>query len=183
MQSTDIHSALNVIEARHKRGDKSRFALVGLIPFFVTWTLIPTYLYLQPNILHNHLVPFVFLGGLINAYSVGQMITAHLAKLPFPYFNVLVVPLAFAVIDSFGPVLKQNIGVGWPSVLSDGEYQVAYLFMMLGMAIGVYGSFVVDVIVTICDYLDIWCLTIKYPWSEERQEFVGKPKREEKKSQ
>jgi len=30
----------------------------------------------------------------------------------------------------------------------------------------VYGSFVVDVIVTICDYLDIWCLTIKHPWVE-----------------
>jgi ethanolaminephosphotransferase len=25
----------------------------------------------------------------------------------------------------------------------------------------------VDVIVTICDYLDIWCLTIKHPWNEE----------------
>ena len=56
---------------------------------------------------------------------------------------------------------------------------------MLGMAIGVYGSFVVslsnprvqllltgnqvDVIVTICDYLDIWCLTIKHPWNEEEE--------------
>jgi len=38
---------------------------------------------------------------------------------------------------------------------------------MLGIAIGVYGSFVVDVIVTICDYLDIWCLTIKHPYVEE----------------
>lgn len=27
----------------------------------------------------------------------------------------------------------------------------------------------VDVIVTICDYLDIWCLTIKHPWSEEAE--------------
>lgn len=24
----------------------------------------------------------------------------------------------------------------------------------------------VDVIVTICDYLDIWCLTIKHPYNE-----------------
>jgi ethanolaminephosphotransferase len=27
----------------------------------------------------------------------------------------------------------------------------------------------VDVIVTICDYLDIWCLTIKHPWTEEKE--------------
>lgn len=24
-------------------------------------------------------------------------------------------------------------------------------------------------IVTICDYLDIWCLTIKHPWDEKAQ--------------
>ena len=24
-------------------------------------------------------------------------------------------------------------------------------------------------IVTICDYLDIWCLTIKHPWTEEKE--------------
>jgi ethanolaminephosphotransferase len=27
----------------------------------------------------------------------------------------------------------------------------------------------VDVIVTICDYLDIWCLTIKHPWKGEEE--------------
>jgi ethanolaminephosphotransferase len=185
--------SLNVIKARRARGDKSRGALLGLIPFFVTWTLIPAYLYLNPEILYNHLVPFVFFAGLVNAYSVGQMITAHLVKLDFPYHNVLVLPLAYGVFDSLGPFLQQHIGVGWPSALGGGTYQVAYLFCMLGAAIGVYGSFVVsshfcpssgrqqalvggvltriqiDVIVTICDYLDIWCLTIKHPWNEEEE--------------
>jgi len=151
----------------------------------VTWTLIPTYLYLNPEILHNHLVPFVFFAGLVNAYSVGQIITAHLVKLDFPYYNVLVLPIAYGVFDSLGPFLQQTIGLGWPSALGDGGYQVAYVFCMLGMAIGVYGSFIVsysevltsmlltqiqvDVIVTICDYLDIWCLTIKHPWNEEEE--------------
>lgn len=138
-----ISSAQNVVKVRRERGEKSRVALLGLIPFFVTWTLIPAYLYLQPVILNEHLVPFVFYAGLVNAYSVGQMITAHLVLLDFPYYNVLVLPLAFAVIDSLGPVLQRNIGLGWPSALGDGVYQVAYVFCMLGMAIGVYGSFVV----------------------------------------
>ncbi|ELR07146.1 hypothetical protein VC83_02392 [Pseudogymnoascus destructans] len=161
-----ISSAQNVVRIRRERGQRSRVALLGLIPFFVTWTLIPAYLYLQPVILNEHLVPFVFFAGLVNAYSVGQMITAHLVQLDFPYYNVLTVPLAYGVFDSLGPVLQEHIGVGWPSALGGGVYQVAYLFCMLGCGIGVYGSFVVDVIVTICDYLDIWCLTIKHPYNE-----------------
>lgn len=155
-------------------------------------------------------MPFVFFCGLINAYSVGQIITAHLVKLDFPYYNVLILPLAYGVFDSLGPFLQQKAGFGWPSALGDGGYQVAYMFMMLGTAIGVYGSFVVsiafnislsvsgllstgkylaqsplipilifpqvDVIVTICDYLDIYCLTIKHPWNEEEEAKKSKKK-------
>lgn len=162
-------SCRNVIKARRARGDRSRYALVGLVPFFATWALIVAYLLLQPNILHNHLVPFAMFCGIVNAYSVGQMITAHLVKLDFPYHNVLALPLAYGVVDSLGPWLQYEFGrswLGWPSALGDGVYQVAYMFLMLGMSIGIYGSFVVDVIVTICDYLDIWCLTIKHPYVE-----------------
>lgn len=166
-----VESARNVIRARRARGDRSRYALVGLLPFFATWALVVAYLFLQPNILHGHLVPFVLFAGIVNAYSVGKMITAHLVKLDFPYWNVMVIPLGLGVIDSLGPVIQRYApdglkNLGWPSALGDGVYQVAYMFCMLGMAVGVYGSFVVDVIVTICDYLDIWCLTIKYPYVE-----------------
>jgi ethanolaminephosphotransferase len=164
-----LESARNVIKARRARGDRSRYALVGLVPFFVCWTLIIAYLLLQPDILHNHLIPFCMFAGIVNAYSVGQMITAHLVGLEFPYANVLVFPLAWAVFDSLGPWLRSVTGVhafGWPSALGDGVYQVAFMFCMLGTAVGVYGSFVVDVIVTICDYLDIWCLQIKHPYVE-----------------
>ncbi|PHH69899.1 hypothetical protein CDD80_6382 [Ophiocordyceps camponoti-rufipedis] len=157
-----VESSLNVIRARRARGDRSRGALLGLVPFFAVWVLVSAYLLLQPNILQNHLVPFVLFAGTVNAYSVGQIITAHLVKMRFPYWNVLGLPLAFGVVDSLGPFLQRHIGIGWPSALGDGVYQVAYLFLMLGTAVGVYGSFVVDVIVTICDYLDIWCLTIKH---------------------
>ncbi|KAI1851910.1 hypothetical protein JX265_008284 [Neoarthrinium moseri] len=163
-----VESARNVIKARRARGDRSRGALLGLVPFFGTWVLIVAYLWLQPLIRTGHLIPFVVFAGLVNAYSVGQMITAHLVKLDFPYWNVLTVPLTWGVIDSLGPLLQSKLGwtFGWPSALGDDVYQVAFMFSMLGMAIGVYGSFVVDVIVTICDYLDIWCLTIKHPYVE-----------------
>lgn len=62
--------------ARRDRGETANKALLGLIPFFFSWSLITAYLALRPNILHNHLIPFVLYVGLINAYSVGQMITA-----------------------------------------------------------------------------------------------------------
>lgn len=167
-------SSLNVMSARRKRGEAPSEALIGLLPFFGSWTLILAYLLLQPNILENHLVPFVFYVGIVNAYSVGQMITAHLTKSPFPYQNILVLPLIWAIFDAMGPVLANHVGFGWPSALGEGVYQVAFLFTCLGLAVGVYGSFVVDVIVTICDYLDIWCLTIKHPYTAENEESQGK---------
>lgn len=173
-----VESARNVIKARRARGDRSRGALLGLVPFFGTWILVVAYLWLQPIIRTQHLIPFVMFAGIVNAYSVGQMITAHLVKLDFPYWNVLALPLGYGVFDSLGPFLQSKLGwtFGWPSALGDDVYQVAFMFSMLGMAIGVYGSFVVDVIVTICDYLDIWCLTIKHPHVEgqEKAEENGK---------
>jgi ethanolaminephosphotransferase len=144
-----LSSIRNVLDARRDRGDAPYDALLGLAPFFGCWTLIVSYLALNPEILH--------------AYSVGQMITAHLTKSEFPYQNVLALPLLFGIVDSLGPVLQARLGFGWPSALGDGVYQVAFMFSCLGLAIGIYGSFVVDVIVSICDYLDIYCLTIKHP--------------------
>jgi ethanolaminephosphotransferase len=143
---------------------------------------------LHPMILHEHLIPFVFYVGLINAYSVGQIITAHLTQSRFPFGNVLVLPLLWGVLDSTGPLLQQwfarfgaRLGldaaalrwVGWPSALGGDVYQVAFVFMCVGLGAGVYGSFVVDVIVSICDYLDIWCLTIKHPYVEAAAQESG----------
>jgi len=91
------------------------------------------------------------------------MILAHLTKSKFPYYNILTIPLGFGVLGSLGPLGMRYLGIGWPSAHGDGLYQVSYMFLCLGLAIGVYGSFVVDVIYTICDYLDIYCLKIKHP--------------------
>ncbi|KAK3048995.1 Phosphotransferase [Extremus antarcticus] len=171
-----IESARNVMKSRRDRGEQARVALIGLLPFAQSWILIVSYLMLQPTILHNHLIPFVFYVGLINAYSVGQIITAHLVILDFPYQNIISLPLVYGVADALGPVLQRNLGFGWPSALGDDTYQVAFMFTCLGFAVGVYGSFVVDVIVTICDYLDIHCLTIKWPATGESEVAVEKKK-------
>ena len=136
-------SALHVLSLRKSSASHTRThesPLLGLAPIFVEWTLVALYLYLQPVILNHHLVPFVFYVGLINAYSVGQIIVAHLTKNPnFPYQNVIAVPLGLAVLDSIG----MRLGL-WPGVLGDGTYQIAFMFACLGMGIGIYGSFVVS---------------------------------------
>ncbi|PWY66318.1 aminoalcoholphosphotransferase [Aspergillus eucalypticola CBS 122712] len=154
-------SIVHVMQVRRERGQDPIKPLYGLLPLVAVWTLVPAYLYLQPTILENYMVPFCLYVGMINAYAVGKMICAHLAKASFPYFNMLLIPLALAVLDSAGAVFGY-----WPSLLGDGVRQIAFVWVCLGLSIGVYGSFVHDIITTICDYIDIWCLTIKHPHVE-----------------
>ena len=124
---------------QRKAGKDPLAALKGLAPSLLTWLHVAIYLYLQPVILNYHLVPFVFFVGLVNAYSVGQIIIAHLTKTEFPDHNILVSCLGFAIIDSLG----LRLGL-WASVLGDGMYQVSFMFACLGLSVGVYGSFVVS---------------------------------------
>ncbi|RAL10599.1 aminoalcoholphosphotransferase [Aspergillus homomorphus CBS 101889] len=151
-------SIVHVMKIRRERGQDPIKPLYGLLPLVAVWTLVPAYLSLQPTILENHAIAFCLYVGLINAYAVGRMIIAHLVKTSFPYFNMLLVPLALATIDSAG----DKYGL-WSSVLGNEAGQVAFVWVCLGLSIGVYGSFVHDIITTICDYIDIWCLTIKHP--------------------
>lgn len=162
-------SSQNVMRARRAKGLPVASALMGLVPFFAPWVVIPTWLALRPRILTEHLIPFIFFIGIAFAYQVGLMITAHLTKSPFPFFNVLYLPITIGAIDAVGPWLKGMTAFygdsswGWNSVLGNvDEYQLAYVMACLGLAIGVHGSFIYDVVTNICDYMDIWCLTIKY---------------------
>ncbi|WEW57558.1 Phosphotransferase [Emydomyces testavorans] len=157
-----VVSVMHVLNVRRKRGLNIVEPLLGLLPVVVTWALIAAYLHLHPVILQYHLVPFTLFVGIINAYSVGRIIVAHLVKTDFPYQNILLFPLLFAVLDSAAP----KMGFAVLGYLGDSTNQVAFVFGCLGLGLGVYGSFVSDVITTICDYLDIWCLTIKHPYHE-----------------
>ena len=122
-------------------------ALSGLIPFITLATAAPIWLALRPEILKEHLLPFMFFLGASFAYQVGLIIVAHLTQSPFPFFNVMLLPIFIFIgmLDSIGPFLLQHTSkiIGWPSALGDGPYQVGYVFLCMGLALGIYGSFVV----------------------------------------
>lgn len=133
-------SIINVMQVRRRRGLDPIAPLYGLLPMVAIWTLVPAYLYLQPSVMENHTIAFGLYVSLVNAYAVGRMIVGHLVKSGFPYHNILLYPLALAVIDSAGPFF----GLWSAPVLGDGIGQVMFVFGCLGFAIGVYGSFVVS---------------------------------------
>ena len=135
-----LDSILHVMEVQRERKQSPTKPLYGLAPYFIASAYVAAYLYLQPVILNHHLIPFVFYAGMLNAYSVGRIIVAHLTKDPeFPMHNVLTLPLGLAVADSLAPTLGL-----WPSALGFDTYQIAFVFMLMGLSFGVYGSFVVS---------------------------------------
>lgn len=133
-------SIWHVMQVRRQRGQDPYTPLYGLLPMIAIWTLTPAYLYLQPVILENYSIPFSLYVGLVNAYAVGRMIVGHLVQSGFPYHNILLYPLALAVLDSAGSAANL-----WAApLLGQGPYQIMFVLGCLGLSIGIYGSFVVS---------------------------------------
>jgi hypothetical protein len=63
-----------------------------------------------------------------------------------------------------------GFGVDFSEPYISGEYVLASVLMAFGLSLGVYGGFVMDCIFTMCDYLDINCLTVKKKKTEQNVE-------------
>ena len=139
-----------MIKVRYSKKLPIGEALAGLIPFLTLVTTAPIWLALRPTILKEHLLPFMFFLGASFAYQVGLIIVAHLTQSPFPFFNAMLLPIFIFIgmLDSMGPFLLWHTSgiIGWPSALGDGHYQVGYVFLCMGLALGIYGSFVVRIL-------------------------------------
>ncbi|ORZ21512.1 hypothetical protein BCR42DRAFT_321324 [Absidia repens] len=89
-----ITAVFNVISNKRNPTDYSRVnqstlqALLGLVPFFSMCYLTYKWMLLWPDLVEEHLALFIPVLGLLFGFQVGLMILAHVAKLPFPYFNV-----------------------------------------------------------------------------------------------
>jgi ethanolaminephosphotransferase len=98
-----INSYGNVIIARRKANKPILPPLFGLIPFCANTFFLLAWLHAEPtsNVLKSkRLLPFLGYWGFGFAYQVGTLILAHVAKMPFPVFNGLMLWSAVGALDA-----------------------------------------------------------------------------------
>ncbi|CAO3659866.1 unnamed protein product [Umbelopsis ramanniana] len=131
-------------------------ALLGFAPFVAACGIAYLWLQASPSIVTEHFLPFALYIGASFGYQVGLIITAHLTKAPFPYFNLMLIPLAIGCINANLPAIA---GI---EPFFQGKKELPYLWSCFAFSILVYAHFAISVINELCDYFDIWCLTIKH---------------------
>lgn len=103
------------------------------------------------------------------------MITAHVTKTAFPYWDSMWMWIVFGALDGhaealFGmyvPLHTNNYAIltdimtSTPLVQSTHNRQVAFVFLSLALSIFSYGRFCTYVIKDITEYLGIACFTVR----------------------
>lgn len=146
--------ALNVLLALRnvvKQGDFAK-KLRGLIPYCILtggWIL---WISLVPQILYQFPIQITLSYGLSFALLVGRIITAHVAHQEFPMYNIL-------HLAPFVGLAFHYLAPSWGYFPMQGD--MAALWCFVGLSLGVYGSFVAEIITEITTYLDIGCFYIK----------------------
>ncbi|POW13395.1 hypothetical protein PSTT_03775, partial [Puccinia striiformis] len=108
-----------------------------------------------------HLLPFMVY-YLSFAYLVGLLIVSHILKAPevFPYWNVLLGWSLIGFADSYINILTFGL-VKQPLFQKSEAGVVKFIWFSILLAGLVYAYFVTDVVLDVCDYCGINCLTIK----------------------
>jgi len=147
---------LNVVKARRARN-------LPVAPVFLEWTPMAVYtlsigawLYSPYSTLRseNHLVLFCIIMSFVFGRMTTKMILAHLTRQPFPYWTVMLWPLVG------GAVLGNLPRLGFQAVTAQFEHM--YLWAYFVFAGIVYFRWAFLVTTSICNFLDINCLTIPY---------------------
>ncbi|ORX91021.1 hypothetical protein K493DRAFT_356123 [Basidiobolus meristosporus CBS 931.73] len=110
-----------------------------------------------PRIVTHHLTPFMIYCGCSFGYMAGRIILAHVTKAPFPFPHRVYIPLILGSLKAPLPAY-----FNWNS-LFPMEYEYHYILLALAYSIAIYAHFAISVICEVCDYFDIWCLSIKHP--------------------
>ncbi|KAJ3463643.1 hypothetical protein MRS44_008429 [Fusarium solani] len=147
-------SVVNVVKARKANG-------LPIVPVFLEW--IPMAVYTisiaawvfspySTLMAENHLILFCFTMSFVFGRLTTKMILAHLTRQPFPYWTVMLYPLAG------GAVLGNLPRLGFPEV--SAELELYYLWAYLLFSMVVYFRWAWLVVTSICNYLGIYVLTI-----------------------
>ncbi|RUS20467.1 choline ethanolaminephosphotransferase [Endogone sp. FLAS-F59071] len=147
-------------------------ALSGLIPFFSSSAIAYLWLISSPSIVTKHLIPFALYIGCSFGYQVGLIILAHVTKAPFPFMNLMMVPLIVGCVNANLPVIA---GI---QPFFTGDKEAPFLWAAFAFSLAYYLHFSISVINDLCDYFDINCLTIKH----KKQENGDSNKSDEKKN-
>jgi len=102
-------------------------------------------------------MPYLFFWGLGFAHQVGRMITAHVTKTPFPYWDPMWLWIALGAID--GHALK--LFGRRPLIQSSPTRQTLFIGVSLFISLVSYGRFCVLIIKDITEYLGIACFTVR----------------------
>ncbi|KAI8334618.1 hypothetical protein BC941DRAFT_431691 [Chlamydoabsidia padenii] len=155
-----ITALINVIKVKlrptaYSHPDRSIIkAFLGLTPFVSMCYITYQWMCLWPDLVDEHLALFIPVLGLLFGFQVGLMILAHVAKLPFPYFNMPVIGFL-----SLGYLYAYLENSGCLSIQKDHRSIVVGLLVVTLIQ---YTNFALSVIQQICQFLDIGCLYIKH---------------------
>lgn len=94
------NSFQHVIKARKDKNLPVTPALIGVLPYTGMSLVAYFWLNASPQIVNEHLIPWILYMGLSFGYTVGLMITAHVTHQPFPLFNVSFLPLLFGALNA-----------------------------------------------------------------------------------
>ncbi|KAG0073368.1 hypothetical protein BGZ89_004207 [Linnemannia elongata] len=150
----------HVIKARKDKNLPVAPALIGVLPYVGSSLVAFFWLNASPDIVSEHLVPWILYIGLSFGYTVGLMITAHVTHQPFPLFNISFLPLMFGAFNA-------NLPAFGFERLFGSHMENIYLWSCLAFSAAAYAHFAINVVNDLCDYFDIWCFTIKHPKKAE----------------
>lgn len=142
----------NVMTTPRRKGDPW-YQLVPLIAFCVAiwiWTTSPY----SCVITNNHLVLFSLSITFVFGRMTTSIILAHLTKQNFPHWSLPLLPL---FLGTFLFDLAPRAGLGQISAQTETYYLWAFLLFSLAY----FYQYSSKVIITLCDFLDINCFTIR----------------------
>ncbi|KAJ2516039.1 hypothetical protein H4217_004826 [Coemansia sp. RSA 1939] len=151
---TVLTSFSNIAKACRQQGKSVVGAYADAIPFTASICSVTVWLRASPQILHEHLVVFLMFVGFAFSYIVGRVIVAHVTGAPFPKLNRMHIPIFLGTANAAAP---------WFGLtkLFDGQNELLLIWLCLAYTAIQYAHFALEVIDTICTYLNINCLTIK----------------------
>lgn len=147
-----------------KRGQSAFLPALRLVPFCISVVLHVAFLASplvgSPGkvlVQSGYMMPYLCVWGLEFAHQVGRIITAHVTKTSFPYWDWYWVWIAALALDGHAERLFKTSPILQATAIS----QAAVVFFSLGISLYSYGRFCTLVIQDITNYLGIACFTVR----------------------